>query len=185
MSNSIPNQFRVALNRLLGQEGRGAQVRLSIAQNIDRGYLNAIIKGRKPGAEDIRARIATHFGMTYEEMLTLGRSIQEGKNVAEEEPVVPASLKSSEVKAVVENNKPQGEGDCGSKISEKVLKVMEILESGTEYSDLLSRIIDTYHKSIATSRANQALDLQLKAIEERLGRLEGMLLKKKVKGSRK
>ena len=62
---------------------------------------------------------------------------------------------------------------------------MEILESGTEYSDLLSRIIDTYHKSIATSRANQALDLQLKAIEERLGRLEGMLLKKKVKGSRK
>ena len=184
MSNSIPNQFRVALNHLLVQEGRGAQVRLSIAQNIDRGYLNAIIKGRKPGAEDIRARIATHFGMTDEGMLALGRSLQEGKNMVEAEPGVPVSLKSEE-KAVVENNKPQWEGDCGSRISEKILKVLEILESGTEYSDLLSRIIDTYHKSIATSRENQALDLQLKAIEERLGQLEGMLLKKKIKGSRK
>ena len=185
MINSIPNQFRVALNHLLGQEGRGAQVRLSIAQNIDRGYLNAIIKGRKPGAEDIRARIATHFGMTYEEMLTLGRSIQEGKNVTGEKPVVPASLKSSEVKAAVENNNLQLEDDGGSRISGKIFKVLEILESRTDYSDLLSRIIDTYHKSIATSRENQALDLQLKAIEERLGQLEGMLLKKKAKGSRK
>lgn len=122
--------------------------------------------------------------MTYEEMLTLGRSIQEGNNVVEAETGVPMSLKSSEVKAVVENNKPQGESDCGSRISEKVLKVLEILESGSEYSDLLSRIIDTYHKSIATSRANQILDLQLKAMEERLGQLEGMVLKKKAKGSR-
>mgnify|MGYP001764718856 CR=1 FL=1 len=58
MSNDIPTQFRTALNHLLQQEGRGAQVRLARVENIDRGYLNAIIKGRKPGAEAIRSRIA-------------------------------------------------------------------------------------------------------------------------------
>ena len=47
MNNDIPTQFRTALNHLLKQEGRGAQVRLARIENIDRGYLNAIIKGRK------------------------------------------------------------------------------------------------------------------------------------------
>ena len=78
MNNDIPTQFRTALNHLLQQEGRGAQVRLARVENIDRGYLNAIIKGRKPGAEAIRSRIAAHFGMTYEEMLLLGRRLLVG-----------------------------------------------------------------------------------------------------------
>lgn len=78
MSNVIADMFRAALNFLLHQEGRGAQVRLATAQNIDRGYLNAVIKGRKPAAEEIRLKIANHFGMTYEAMLTLGRAVEEG-----------------------------------------------------------------------------------------------------------
>mgnify|MGYP003601852855 CR=1 FL=1 len=82
MSNDIPTQFRTALNHLLQQEGRGAQVRLARVENIDRGYLNAIIKGRKPGAEAIRSRIAAHFGMTYEEMLLLGRRLLAGDTEA-------------------------------------------------------------------------------------------------------
>ena len=65
MNNPIAEQFRAALNFLLQQEGRGGQVRLALAQNIDRGYLNAVIKGRKPAAEEIRLKIVDHFGMTY------------------------------------------------------------------------------------------------------------------------
>ena len=53
-------------------------MRLAVAQSIDRGYLNAVTKGRKPAAEEIRLRIADHFGMTYEAMLTLGRAVLEG-----------------------------------------------------------------------------------------------------------
>jgi hypothetical protein len=58
MTNAIANQFRVALDHLLSLEGRGAQVRLAQAKNIDRGYLNAVVKGRKPAAEEIRVRIS-------------------------------------------------------------------------------------------------------------------------------
>ena len=75
MNNPIAEQFRVALNFLLQQEGRGAQVRLALAQNIDRGYLNAVIKGRKPAAEEIRLKIVGHFGMLHEQIQTFGSSV--------------------------------------------------------------------------------------------------------------
>lgn len=67
----------MALSHLLSKEGRGAQSRLSRERNIDRGYLNAIIKGRKPGSDSVRTQIAEHFNTTYEEMLAMGRSIIE------------------------------------------------------------------------------------------------------------
>jgi len=66
MDQLITNQFRAALTHLLAQEGRGSQARLAKQQNIDRGYLNAIVKGRKSGSEKIRSKIASHFDMAYE-----------------------------------------------------------------------------------------------------------------------
>lgn len=57
---ATPSLFRSSrilgftLNFLLHQEGRGGQVRLAVSQKIDRGYLNAVIKGRKPAAEEGR-----------------------------------------------------------------------------------------------------------------------------------
>ena len=181
MTNLISNQFQAALNHLLRQEGRGAQVRLSVEQNIDRGYLNAIIKGRKPGAEDIRARIATHFGMTYEDMLAFGRRIQEGKidsepKVAPEAALLPGLLKVEE--HVADGNAPQEKSARRLKFSGKILKVVQILESNTVYGDSLSVLIDAYHKAIASDSGNQALANRLKAMEERVKKLEGVLLTK-------
>ena len=56
MDQSAPNQFRAALTYLLNQEGRGAQTRLADQQKIDRGYLNAIVRGRKSGSEKKRTK---------------------------------------------------------------------------------------------------------------------------------
>ena len=181
MANLISNQFQAALNHLLRQEGRGAQIRLSVEQNIDRGYLNAIIKGRKSGAEDIRARIATHFGMAYEEMLAFGRRILEGKidsesKVEPEAALLPGLLKAEE--HVADGNAPQEKGDRRYRFSGKILKVVEILESNTEYGNSLSVLIDAYHKAIVSDRGNQALSSRLKALEDRVEKLEGVLLTK-------
>lgn len=181
MANLISNQFQAALNHLLRQEGRGAQIRLSIEQNIDRGYLNAIIKGRKPGAEDIRARIATHFGMTYEDMLAFGRRIQDGKIDSESKVEPEAALLpglSIAEEHVADGNAPQEKGARRLKFSGKILKVVEILESNTEYGDSLSVLIDTYHKAIASDSGNQALASRLKALEDRMEKLECVLLTK-------
>lgn len=73
-------KFRTALDFLLSQEGRKAQSRLSKEQMIDSGYLNSIIKGRKPGSISVREKIASHFKLEYEDMLYLGRWILSGKD---------------------------------------------------------------------------------------------------------
>ena len=73
-------KFRAALDFLLAKEGRKAQSRLSKEQNIDSGYLNSIIKGRKPGSITVREKIAAHFDLEYEDMLYLGRWILSGRD---------------------------------------------------------------------------------------------------------
>ncbi|MDR2548931.1 MAG: hypothetical protein LBD10_01805 [Desulfobulbus sp.] len=159
MNNPIAEQFRAALNFLLQQEGRGAQVRLALALNIDRGYLNAVIKGRKPAAEEIRLKIADHFGMLYEEMLAFGRRVQEGLIKREEG-------KGAEVSEVeIENN-------SGNGISSKIEQVREILESGTDYGQTLSSLIDTVHQAIMTGRKNRKIEDRLEEIERRLELVE-------------
>lgn len=159
MNNPIAEQFRVALNFLLQQEGRGAQVRLAAARNIDRGYLNAVIKGRKPAAEEIRLKIADHFGMLYEEMLVFGRRAQDGLVNTEE----GKGAEGSDVE--IENNSGDG-------ISSKIEQVREILESGADCGQVLSNLIDTYHQTIMIGRKSRKIENRLEEIERRLELLE-------------
>ena len=159
MNNPIAEQFRAALNFLLQQEGRGAQVRLALAQNIDRGYLNAVIKGRKPAAEEIRLKIADHVGMLYEEMLVFGRRVQDGLVNTEE----GKGAEGSGVK--IENNSGDG-------ISSKIEQVREILESGTDCGRVLSNLIDTVHQAIMTGRKKRKIEDRLEEIERRLELVE-------------
>jgi hypothetical protein len=166
MNNAIAEQFRAALNFLLYQEGRGGQVRLALAQNIDRGYLNAVTKGRKPAAEEIRLKIASHFGMTYEAMLTLGRAVEEGTVVQGhglsrlgppmDAPSYAESLDRHQAKTK----------------SVALQRVLEMLDSETEYSTILSGVVDALNKAMKERRKKIDMARRLKLLEERLRRLE-------------
>jgi len=173
MSNDIPTQFRTALNHLLQQEGRGAQVRLARTENIDRGYLNAIIKGRKPGAEAIRSRVADHFGMTYEEMLLLGRRLLAGGTEAGIE-LGEAVSRRTELEG-----KGTGEGrgrqeDAGVHLADSLRKALDILESKTKFSESLVEVITVYHEALTAGR-DQELDTRLRALEERVRQMAARL----------
>ena len=171
MSNDIPTQFRIALNHLLQQEGRGAQVRLARIENIDRGYLNAIIKGRKPGAEAIRSRIAVHFGMTYEEMLLLGRRLLAGDTEAAPESGEAVSRRT-EGKGTGEDRGRQE--DAGVHLADSLRKALDILESKTKLSESLVEVIAVYHEVLTAGR-NQELDTRLRALEERVRQMAARL----------
>ena len=171
MNNDIPTQFRTALNHLLQQEGRGAQVRLARVENIDRGYLNAIIKGRKPGAEAIRSRIAAHFGMTYEEMLLLGRRLLAGDTEAAPESGEAVSRRT-EGKGTGENHGLQE--DAGVHLADSLRKALDILESKTKFSESLVEVITVYHEALTAGR-DQELDTRLRALEERVRQMAARL----------
>ncbi|OKY73949.1 MAG: hypothetical protein BM485_15955 [Desulfobulbaceae bacterium DB1] len=164
------------------QEGRGAQSRLAGQQNIDRGYLNAIVKGRKPGSEEVRAKIAGHFNMTYESMLALGRGLL-GKAKGEtslkmkggEEISAPPLDDAIWDKSVVGFKSPRKSRDSRSGISEKILKVVEILESNTRFRDMLTELIDAFHESVSMKNENLKLQNQMKEMEARIASLEKAL----------
>lgn len=77
MSSSIEEIFRVAVNDQLGDQ-RGGQARLAKASGVHPPYLNAILKGNKPGTDEVRRRIAEALGYPgrkYEEFLDIGRAL--------------------------------------------------------------------------------------------------------------
>lgn len=185
MDQSIGNQFRATLSHLLAHEGRGAQSGLAGQQNIDRGYLNAIIKGRKPGSEEVRAKIASYFGMTYEDMLVLGRRIlEEEGRISGEGPGSDQgpAIHASEEKGKNENiamNLPRKGGAARSGISEKIMKVVAILESGTNYSVVLAELIDAFHEAVNTQKDNLRMRNQMKEMEARIASFEKSWLTKR------
>lgn len=181
MAQSVSNQFRAALTHLLAQEGRGAQTRLANQQGIDRGYLNAIVKGRKPGSDDIRDKITTHFNLDYEDMLALGRCLLEEQDglISDRGQRMDKSAKNQEVaetvKKVIDFQRLQKRGGDTSNYSGKIVKVLEILESGTSYCDLLGGIIDNFHDSMKINEENLSLRTRMAAMEARLADFEERL----------
>lgn len=98
MDQTPTDQFRAATRHLLDVRGRGAQARLAETTGIDKGHLNGIIKGRAPGSEDVRAKIAAALNMQYEELLALGRKLLAGENVgvmAGEMPALGGHIEAS------------------------------------------------------------------------------------------
>jgi len=174
MNQPISKQFHAALTHLLAKEGRGAQSRLAREQNIDRGYMNAIAKGRKTGAEDLRTGIAAYFGMTYENMLALGRAILDGENVLSPgenkgagEEVVLSKVKKME-NQVVESREPQQPEATLPSISEIIMKVVDIMESDSNYRATVSSLIVDVHEKISAKKENLALEDRVKELESQL-----------------
>jgi hypothetical protein len=167
MAPSVSNHFNAALTYLLNQAGRGAQSHLAEQQKIDRGYLNAIIKGRKHGSEDVRAKIATHFHLNYEDMLALGRRILEGS----EDDILEGDS-GVEQKELICAKAAENTGGVISSIPEKIIKVVAVLESDTIYRDILADLIDAFHEAVSTHNENLALRNWMKEMEVRIARLE-------------
>lgn len=166
MDQLITNQFRAALTHLLAQEGRGAQARLAKQQDIDRGYLNAIVKGRKSGSEKIRSKIASHFDMAYEDVFVLGRRVLEQAEssaanyenqtfdaLTTAEPTPENTLGDDAIDFKVPTKREGG----SSSIHTRILKTIEVLESDTKYGDLLAGLIDAFHDSLGTKREKETI----------------------------
>ncbi|MDP1991801.1 MAG: hypothetical protein Q8K00_12365, partial [Syntrophales bacterium] len=152
MAQSVSNHFNAALIYLLNQAGRGAQSHLAGQQKIDRGYLNAIIKSRKPGSDDVGAKIAAHFHLTYDDMLALGRRILENR----EEDIWEGDS-GVEQKELIHDKAAQTAGGFIPSISEKIMKTVVVLESDSTCRDVLADLIDAFHEAVSTHNENLAL----------------------------
>ena len=191
MTQLISEQFHTALCYLLKKEGRGAQSRLAAQQKIDRGYLNGIIKGRKPGSEKVRGKIAAYFQMTYDEMLLLGRRLLANENV-EEEQILPEHNKIhgghwANEKANIEIKKPEmipfhdkfRPASIDSDISDLIKKAVDIVKSNTTHRDTLAKMIETQHELFIKEKEILTQQDQMTKMEKRIENLEKLLAENK------
>ncbi|MBU0910592.1 MAG: hypothetical protein KJ717_13580, partial [Proteobacteria bacterium] len=142
--------------------------RLANEQRIDRGYLNAIVKGRKPGSEQVRAKIAAHFHMTYEEMLSLGRNllrVTSGESIEEKKRTIDDEV-------IEKSDSKVGSSKTVASISECVRKAVQILESDSMYREVLADLIDAFYDAISTQQINHALQAELSEMKQRIACLE-------------
>jgi transcriptional regulator with XRE-family HTH domain len=186
MDQSATNQFRAALTYLLDQEGRGAQARLADLLGIDRGYLSAIIRGRKPGSEAKRCQIAAHFGMVYEDMLVLGRRIINGdddpsrKGQTEDTHPSQEGIDTDIAENRVIDFKTSPINESGPEdVSKKIITLLQMLNSDTVYAGILDGLLDSYQESVSTDqkiqqleKENLALRNEMKEMKLRLDKLE-------------
>jgi transcriptional regulator with XRE-family HTH domain len=186
MDQSATNQFRAALTYLLDQEGRGAQARLADLLGIDRGYLSAIIRGRKPGSEAKRCQIAAHFGMVYEDMLVLGRRIINGdddpsrKGQTEDTPPSQESIDTDAAENRIINFKISPINESGPEdVSNKIITLLQMLNSDTVYAGILDGLLDSYQEYVSTDqkihqleKENLVLRNEMKEMKLRLDKLE-------------
>lgn len=175
MDQSAPNQFRAALTYLLKKEGRGAQTRLADKLNIDRGYLNAIVRGRKSGSEKKRCEIAEHFHMLYEDILKLGRKLLNGEECSTHESEVISGISALKIsdtsklrKEFLGENHHPSHGKGTDDIPDRIVRVIEVLNSGTEYADLLAGMIDAFHDTVSTKKKNLSLEKENSNLKARL-----------------
>lgn len=182
MDQSATNQFRAALAFLLKKEGRGSQTRLAQITKIDRGYLNGIVKGRKPGSEEKRGEISAHFEMNYEDMLSLGRRILNGegddtlltKDSPEEELAEWGELTEDE-KWNSESSNSLKSTKGVTNIPGRLVSTVEVLEAGGGYSDLLAGLIDAFQDSVSTRKKNLELEEALQDLINENSKLKDQL----------
>lgn len=80
MGYDVTGSFRAAFTHIIKQAKRGTQARVSKEAGLYGSQVGDILSGRRPGSEEQRRAIAAALGYTYEDMLSLGQWILEGKD---------------------------------------------------------------------------------------------------------
>jgi len=91
MKTTAADCFRKALSYHVLKLGRGGQAGIADKAKISRSQINDILAGRNDGTDETREKIAAAIGMTYEDMLALGRRLLAGEDVREKPNVTEAA----------------------------------------------------------------------------------------------
>lgn len=97
-ANKVERAFQEALRAEIDRRPHGLQVELAQKCGVKPQYINAIYKGRKPGSETVRRKIADALGYGYEEFLEMGFDL-----LGESQPKV-VFLYADEVAHLAENS---------------------------------------------------------------------------------
>jgi len=143
--------FIAALRKELKKQGRGAKKELASGVGVSPNHLSDILALRKNAGQNLKERIADNLGVSFEDMLVLGRRI------LEERADAVADLP-------VEKDRSPGSGEILTYLADPpadfLAMARTILESNTPYREALISNITAYHQAVdLTAKGKKALEL--------------------------
>lgn len=143
--------FIAALQKELKTQGRGAKKDLASSVGVSPNHLSDILALRKNAGQNLKERIADNLGVSFEEMLVLGRRIiEERADAGGDHPV--------------EKDNSSGSEEVFTHLSDQsadfLAMARTILESNTPFREALISNITAYHQAIdLTAKEKKALEL--------------------------
>jgi transcriptional regulator with XRE-family HTH domain len=158
-------EFSAALAHLVSKKGRGAQEALAKQVRITPQYISRLARGERSGAEDVRRKIASALGYSYDEFLALGRALLRGDH---------SSSIGSTSDELIRKPVERGSGSCcvagaselPPETKDLVSLAVEILTSETKYARLLAENIRSFHESIQFTERIESLEGELTETRE-------------------
>ncbi len=157
--------FVAAFRYSIEREGRGAQIKCARAIDMEPSYLNTILKGRgkRRGGPDFQQRVAEYFGYRYENFLSLGRIIVEGKSLDEIRATADLLKEKDTSHSRDDQSAPSTDAvepanllkkEANARAPQLIAKTLEILQSDTVFSQTLATQIDALHDTITAMSQN-------------------------------
>ncbi|MGB3209286.1 MAG: hypothetical protein WBB19_01130 [Desulforhopalus sp.] len=151
--------FIAALQKELKEQGRGAKKKLAASVDVSPNHLSDILALRKNAGQNLKERIADNLGISFEEMLVLGRRIIEGWE-DEGGNNVSGSDSSKDDRGGMEQK--------SIRMNDLLAMAARVLESKTPYRQALISNITAYHQAMdMTDKENKALQL-IKSLQEEI-----------------
>jgi len=154
VSESPYREFRDALNYLLEKEWRGRQKILASKSGISNPFLSQLKKGERVCSAGTCFKIAKEMGRTYEEMLALGRALEnksDGKLSVNEKTDIYGNEteKNDNVLKLIKEHKNIIEDFKDKKAAYEInKKLLEIEKTSPETFEIIRKMIDIHYEAV-------------------------------------
>ena len=139
-------QFHLALKYLVKEKWHRKQKFLAKKINLSEGHLSDIIKNKTKASFDTQVALAQACGLSYENMLALGRKIHLKEDILK--IVLPDTGSPADSKEKRDGNNKKWQPVILSADWGLVLKTLEIIHSNTKHRNTLIHIIDILYAAL-------------------------------------
>lgn len=151
--------FVAALQKKLKEQGRGAKKKLATHVGVSPNHLSDILAERKNAGQKLKERIADALGISFEEMLALGRHLIESRSG---KVINDGSVDDRDTGLLV-----TGEPESAY-TPDFMAMASKILGSNTPYRQALISNITAYHQALEFAQKEQEALKTIKELQKEL-----------------
>jgi plasmid maintenance system antidote protein VapI len=152
--------FVAALQKKLKEQGRGAKKKLAAHVGVSPNHLSDILAERKNAGQKLKERVADALGISFEEMLALGRHLIESQSSGK---VINDVSVDDRDNGLLVTGEPES-----AYTTDFMAMASRILGSNTPYRQALISNITAYHQALEFAQKEQEALKTIKELQKEL-----------------